>query len=72
MCKLSADIMEIFMSCETYGKGSLETDWKEIYCNDSESQIEISREIRRRILMRTSKINEEGLPPILAHLLQIL
>ena len=72
MCKVIAETMEHFMSCEEYGKGSLETDWKEIYCNESESQFEIAREIRRRILRRNSQINEDGLPPIQAPLLQIL
>ena len=60
------------MICETYGKGSLETDWTEIYSNDAENLFEIAKEIRRRKHMRNSKINEDGLPPILAPLLQIL
>ena len=72
MCKMAVETMEHFMICETYGKGSLETDWTEIYSNDAENLFEIAKEIRRRKHMRNSKINEDGLPPILAPLLQIL
>ena len=72
MCKMIAETMEHFMSCEPYEKGSLETDWKEVYCIESESQFKIDREIRRRGLKRNKKNNEDGLPPILAPLLQIL
>jgi hypothetical protein len=57
------------MSCESYGKIPWEMDWKEIYENDVEKQNTVAKEVKRRQYIRKKKIEEVGLPPILAPLL---
>ena len=69
MCKLSEETIEHFMSCQSYGKGAFEKDWKLIYENYHEIQFEIAVE-RRRHKLRKHKLEEVGLPCNLAPMLQ--
>ena len=58
------------MSCSFYGPVYLENNWTEIYGDDYEKQNCIAKEIRRRQRIRKNKLEEVGLPQLLAPLLQ--
>ena len=70
MCKKEDETIEHFMTCNTYGKTSWEIDWKEIFLNHVEKQNTVAKEVKRRQFIRQKKLDEVGLPPILAPLLQ--
>ena len=70
MCDSCEETFPHFMSCLSYGKPFIELDWKDIFGDDSEKQNTIAVEVNRRKNMRKSKIQEGGLPPQLAPLLQ--
>ena len=70
MCKVLEESFEHFMNCEAYGKSSCKTNWMEIFGNDVHQQNVIAREIQRRHRLRKIKLEEVGLPPTLAPLLQ--
>ena len=70
MCKVLEESFEHFMNCKAYGKSSCETNLTEIFGNDVYQQNIIAREIQRRQRLRKMKLEEVGLPPLLAPLLQ--
>ena len=70
MCSMSEESFEHSMSCKTYGKVSCEIGWKEIFLNNVENQILVAKEVKRRQYLRKKRIEEVGLPPIMAPLLQ--
>ena len=70
MCEIEDETIEHFMTCDTYGKTSWEIDWKEIFLNHVENQNTVAKEIKRKHFIRKKKLEEVGLPPILAPLLQ--
>ena len=70
MCEMLEENIEHFMSCESYGKTSWEIDWKEIFGNNFKNQNTVAKEVKRRQFIRKKKLDEVGLPLILAPLLQ--
>ena len=70
MCKVLEDSFEHFMNCKTYGKLSCETNLTEIFGNYVHQLNIIAREIQKRQRLRKIKLEEVGLPPLLAPLLQ--
>ena len=70
MCEMLEENIEHFMSCEAYGKTSWEIDWKEIFGNNVKNQNTVAKEVKRRQFIRKKKIDEVGLPLLLAPLLQ--
>ena len=70
MCENCDENIEHFMSCSLYGQSDLENHWSEINGDDFEIQNSIAREIRRRQDIRKLKLEEVGLPQLLAPLLQ--
>ena len=70
MCEMLEENIEHFMSCESYGKTSWEIDWKEIFGNIVQNQNTVAKEVKRRQFIRKKKLDEVGLPLILAPLLQ--
>ena len=70
MCENSEENIEHFMSCSLYGSGDLDYDLKDIYGNEFEKQNIIAKDVRRRQQKRKLKLEEVGLPHLLAPLLQ--
>ena len=70
MCEMIEETIEHFMTCRTYGKTSWEIDWKLIFLDDVENQNTVAKEVKRRQFIRKKKIEEAGLPPNMAPLLQ--
>ena len=70
MCEMLEENIEHFMSCEAYGKTSWEIDWKEIFGNNVQNQNTVAKEVKRRQFIRKKKLDEVGLPLLLAPLLQ--
>ena len=70
LCSVSEESCEHYMSCSTYGKVSCEIRWKEILLNNVENQIIVAKEVKRRKYLRKKRIEEVGLPPIMAPQLQ--
>ena len=58
------------MTCITYGKTAWEIDWKLVFLDNIESQNTVAKEIKRRQFIRKKKLEEVGLPPNMAPLLQ--
>ena len=68
MCKVEDESMEHFMTCTSYGEKSLLNKY---FKNYPDEQNLITKEIKRRHLIRKSKLDEVGLPQInLAPILQ--
>ena len=59
-----------FMKSNSYGQTELKVLHTEIFGNNHEDQFEIAKEIKIRIHKRKRKLDEVGLPPTLAPLLQ--
>ena len=70
MCDSCEETFQHFTCCLSYGKPILEIDWREIFGDYPEKQNTIALEVNRRNKIRKSKIQEVGLPPQLAPLLQ--
>ena len=70
MCEKYEENMDHFMTCRAYGKEPLETNWTEVFGNIVVNQNIVAKEIKRRQFMRKRKLDEVGLPPPLAPLLQ--
>ena len=58
------------MTGKTYGKTSWEIYWRLIYLDNVENPNNVAKEIKRRQLIRKKKLDEVGLPPTMAPLLQ--
>ena len=71
MCSLVEENIEHFMTCSTYGKVAWEINWKEIYLNNVKNQNCVAKEVKQRQFIRNNKLQEVGLPPLLAPLLHI-
>ena len=60
------------ISCDAYGNKTLDIDYREIFDKYVSHQITIAKEVKSRHFMRTLKLEEDGLPHILAPKLLIL
>ena len=69
MCQLSEEDFQHFITCEAYGNEPLEINWQEIFGNDVSYQNIIAKEVKSRHNMRKVKLEEDGLPQILAPML---
>ena len=71
MCKSFEENFDHFMKCYSYGQTELKVLHTEIFGNNHEDQFEIAKGIKKkRIQIRRRKLDEVGLPPTLAPLLQ--
>ena len=70
MCQLSEEDFQHFITCEAYGNEPLEINWQEMFGNDVSYQNIIAKEVKSRHNMRKVKLEEDGLPQILAPMLQ--
>ena len=70
MCEKEDETIEHFMTCNTYGKTSWEIDWILIYLDNVENKNSVAKEVKRRQFIRKKKLDEVGLPPTMAPLLQ--
>ena len=69
MCQLSEEDFQHFITCEAYGNEPLEINWQEMFGNDVSYQNIIAKEVKSRHNMRKAKLEEDGLPQILAPML---
>ena len=58
------------MTCKTYGKTAWEIDWKLKVLDNVENQNIVTKHIKRIQFIRKKKLEEVGLPPNMAPLLQ--
>ena len=72
MCKMFEEDFDHIISCDAYGNKTLDIDYREIFDKDVSHQITIAKEVKSRHCMRTLKLEEDGLPHILAPKLLIL
>ena len=70
MCQMIEDNFEHFMKCFLYGPTNLEIEYTEMFGNTHENQYIVAIEIKRRSQIRKAKLDEVGLPPLMAPLLQ--
>ena len=71
MCEKYEDNIEHFMTCRAYGKELFETNWTEVFGNSVVNKNVAGKEIKRRQFMKKKKkLDDVGLPPPLAPLLQ--
>ena len=70
MCEMSGETIDNFLTCRAYGKITLKIDWKEIFLDNVENQITVAKEVKRRQYVRKKKLDEVGLPLLMAPLLQ--
>ena len=71
MCETLEENIEHFMSCIAYRKTSWEINWKQIFGNNVKNQNTVAKEVKQRQFIRKKKLEEAGLPPMLAPLFQI-
>ena len=67
MCEEKQETFEHFMKCNEYGENS-QSEWTDIFGNDTEKQKTIAEEVRKRTKMRKRR-QEAGQAPILQLLL---
>ena len=70
MCEMLEETIEHIMTCKTYGKISWANDWRLIYLDNVENQNSVAKEVKRRQFIKKKKLDEVGLPPTMAPLLQ--
>ena len=70
MCLVTEENFEHFMTCQCYGPTDSEIVYTEIFENNPEYQYHVAIEIKRRLDIRKTKLDEVGLPQTLAPLLQ--
>ena len=69
MCQLSEEDFQHFITCEAYGNEPLEINWQEIFGNNVFNQNIVAKEVKSRHKLRKEKLEEDGLPQILAPML---
>ena len=67
-CGTKAETMTHFMACNVYSVGNSSEkllDWRDIYENNMDKQIEVAKEVERRFSRRETLLEEAGLdsPP---------
>ena len=60
-CKLAAETMSHFMTCESYPKETEENNWKLMLENDFEKQFEMARKVQHTMKLREIILIEDGL-----------
>ena len=70
ICEMSGETIDTFLTCRAYGKTTRKIDWKEIFLDNVENQITVAKEVKRRLYFRKKKLDEVGLPLLMAPLLQ--
>ena len=58
------------MTCRAYGKTTLDIDWKKIFVDNVETQNTASKEVKKRQYVRKKKIDDVGVPLLMAPLLK--
>ena len=72
-CQVYAETMDHFMVCAEYGKKT-ELNWKDIFGNNTEKQIEIGLFVKERVIVSQEILDqiEAGQTSNLAPILQLL
>ena len=70
MCEEKQETFEHFMKCNEYGENS-QSEWTDIFGNDTEKQKTIAEEVRKRTKMRKRR-QEAARTPHQAPILQLL
>ena len=70
-CSLFEENIDHFMTCSKYGKVAWEINWKEIFLNNVKNLNFVEKEVKQRQFIRNKKLQEVGLPPLMAPLLHI-
>ena len=68
--KLWKENFQHFMTCSSYGNNPLQIYGSKMFEKNMEDQVVLAKDIRRRQFLRKRKQEEDGLPPILAPMLQ--
>ena len=58
------------MTCSSYGNNPLQIHWSKFFENNVKDHVSIAKNIKRRQFLRKRRLEEDGLPQIMAPMLQ--
>ena len=70
MCNKWEENLQHFMTCSSYGNNPLQIHWSKLFENNVKDQVSIAKDIKRRQFLRKRRLEEDGLPQIMAPMLQ--